>query len=119
MSALGEQQACAVQQRTSGLPAGADMCGALADVCFAPKADSCTGTNGRRVALERLRGNLRAQTDSSRFFRLIDSAACQQLGSKPSPINAMILNEPVCDFHYFHDFDLIPIRSLARIFPYQ
>jgi len=31
----------------------------------------------------------------------------------------MVLNEPVSDFHDFHDLDLIPVRSLAWIFPDQ
>jgi hypothetical protein len=42
MSALGQKQTCAVQLVQSGmsaLPPKADMCGALAHVCFVPKAD--------------------------------------------------------------------------------
>ena len=39
MSALGQKQTCAVQNGMSALPPIADMCSALADVRFVPKAD--------------------------------------------------------------------------------
>ena len=39
MSALGQKQTFAVQKGVSALPPKADMCGALADVRFGPKAD--------------------------------------------------------------------------------
>ena len=39
MSALGQKQTCAVQKVMSALPPKADMCSALAHVCFVPKAD--------------------------------------------------------------------------------
>ena len=39
MSALGQKQTCAAQKVMSALPPKADMCGALAYVCFVPKAD--------------------------------------------------------------------------------
>jgi len=39
MSALGQKQTYALHQPMSALPPKADMCGALADVCFGPKAD--------------------------------------------------------------------------------
>ena len=39
MSALGQKRTCAAQKVMSALPLKADMCGALADVCFVPKAD--------------------------------------------------------------------------------
>ncbi len=39
MSALGQKQTYALQQAMSALPPIADMCSALADVCFGPKAD--------------------------------------------------------------------------------
>ena len=39
MSALGQKQTCAVQKGMSALPPIADMCSALADVRFVPKAD--------------------------------------------------------------------------------
>ena len=39
MSALGQKQTCAAQKVMSALPPKADMCGALARVCFVPKAD--------------------------------------------------------------------------------
>jgi hypothetical protein len=60
MSALGQKQTYALQQAMSALPPiatekadmpqmvmsalppKADMCGALADVCFGPKADICS-----------------------------------------------------------------------------
>ena len=39
MSALGQKRTFAVQKGMSALPPKADMCSALADVCFVPKAD--------------------------------------------------------------------------------
>ena len=42
MSALGQKQTCAAQKVMSALPPKADMCGALGDVRFVAKADSCT-----------------------------------------------------------------------------
>ena len=39
MSALGQKQTFAAHQPMSALPPKADMCSALADVCFGPKAD--------------------------------------------------------------------------------
>jgi len=39
MSALGQKQTHAVQHAMSALPPKADMCSAVADVCFGPKAD--------------------------------------------------------------------------------
>src|SRR5262245_34038427 len=39
MSALGQEQTCALQEPMSALPPKADMCGAIAHVCFGPKAD--------------------------------------------------------------------------------
>ena len=39
MSALGHKRTCAVQKVMSALPPKADMCFALAHVCFGPKAD--------------------------------------------------------------------------------
>jgi hypothetical protein len=39
MSALGHKQTFAVQKGMSALPPKADMCGALAYVCYGPKAD--------------------------------------------------------------------------------
>ncbi len=39
VSALGQQQTCAVHQPMSALPPIADMCGALVHVCFGPIAD--------------------------------------------------------------------------------
>src|SRR5215510_10473938 len=41
MSALGQKQACAAQNRMSALPPKADTCSALAHVRFGPIADSC------------------------------------------------------------------------------
>jgi len=38
MSALGQKQTWAVHQLMSALPPKADMCSALAHVCFGPKA---------------------------------------------------------------------------------
>ena len=40
----------ASQLKMSALPPKADMCGALADVCFGPIADSCTAANRSFVA---------------------------------------------------------------------
>ena len=39
MSALGHKRTCAVQKGMSALLPKADMCGALAHVCFVTKAD--------------------------------------------------------------------------------
>jgi hypothetical protein len=39
MSALGQKQTFAAHQPMSALPPKADMCGALAHVCFGPIAD--------------------------------------------------------------------------------
>jgi hypothetical protein len=39
MSALGHKQTCAPQKIMSALHPKADMCGALANVCYVPKAD--------------------------------------------------------------------------------
>ena len=39
MSALGHKRTFAVHQPMSALPPKADMCGAIADVGFGPKAD--------------------------------------------------------------------------------
>src|SRR5262245_25844245 len=39
MSALGQKQTYAVQNRMSALPPIADMCSAIRHVCFGPKAD--------------------------------------------------------------------------------
>jgi hypothetical protein len=39
MSALGQKQTCAVQNGMSALPPKADICSALAHVCFGPIAD--------------------------------------------------------------------------------
>ena len=39
MSALGHKQTVAAQKRMSGLPLKADICSALANVCYGPKAD--------------------------------------------------------------------------------
>jgi len=41
MSALGQKQTFAVQERMSALPPKADMCGATKDVRYGPKADIC------------------------------------------------------------------------------
>jgi len=40
-----QKQTYAVQNGKSALPPKADMCSAIADVCFGPIADSCTATN--------------------------------------------------------------------------
>ena len=53
MSALGQKQTFAVQNVMSALPPKADMCGALAHVCFVPKADIGAITTDR--AAKRLR----------------------------------------------------------------
>ena len=42
MSALGQKQTYAVQNRMSALPPKAHMCSAQAHVCFGPEADSCS-----------------------------------------------------------------------------
>ena len=47
MSALGHKRTYAVQYLMSALPPKADMCGALAHVCFVPIADSCSAAKVR------------------------------------------------------------------------
>ena len=54
MSALGQKQTCAVQLGMSALPPIADMCGAVAHVCFVPIADI-----GRLRAVRQQRGYAR------------------------------------------------------------
>ena len=44
MSALGQKQTCAAHQVMSALPPKADMCSAIRDVRFVPKADSCAAS---------------------------------------------------------------------------
>ena len=55
MSALGQKRTFAVQNGMSALPPIADMCGALAYVCFVPKADSCTAANSITIRSPRRR----------------------------------------------------------------
>ena len=57
MSALGQKQTCALQNVMSALPPKADMCSALANVCFVPKATSAFGalTPFDSVYINRLR----------------------------------------------------------------
>ena len=49
MSALGQKRTYAVQKGMSALTPKADMCSALAYVCFVPIADICT-TRGSTVS---------------------------------------------------------------------
>jgi hypothetical protein len=49
MSALGQKQTFAVQKNMSALLPKADMCGALAHVCFVPIADICNALAPRRL----------------------------------------------------------------------
>src|SRR5262245_59643246 len=59
-----QKQTFAVQKGMSALPPKADMCGALADVCFGPKADITSldhfvglgQQRGRNSKVKRLRG---------------------------------------------------------------
>jgi len=55
MSALGQKQTYAVHHPMSALPPKADMCSALADVCFGPKADINSFDHLVGAALYRLR----------------------------------------------------------------
>ena len=52
MSALGQKQTFALQQAMSALPPKADMCSALGDVRFVPKANSCTAAKPPRFSGE-------------------------------------------------------------------
>ena len=52
MSALGQKQAFAVENAMSALPPKADMCGALAHVCFVPIADMREMIKSRQMATE-------------------------------------------------------------------
>src|SRR5215475_11037252 len=79
MSALGHKQTCALQTGMSALPPKADMCSALAHVCFGPKADIVTlfdhlvGTGEQRrrhCEAECLRG--RQIHDQIKSGRLLD-----------------------------------------------
>ena len=88
MSALGQKQTCAAQKVMSALPPKADMCSALADVGFVPKAD---------IATHSITSSARASTDGgivrpSAFavLRLITSwylvAACTGRSAGFSPL---------------------------------
>ena len=52
MSALGQKQTFAVQKNMSALLPKVDMCGALAHVCFVPKADMREMIKSRQMATE-------------------------------------------------------------------
>ena len=49
MSALGHKQTYAVQKGMSALPPKADICGAITNVRFVPRADSCDAADGVAV----------------------------------------------------------------------
>ena len=78
MSALGQKQTFAVQNGMSALPPKADMCGALGDVRFVPKADISSFDHLVGAALYRLRHSdpelLRGLEvdDQLHFCRLLD-----------------------------------------------
>ena len=65
MSALGQKQTCAAQKVMSALPPKADMCAALADVCFVPIADIPASQRGARLPVDiyRAGGRTMASTD--------------------------------------------------------
>src|SRR5262249_41811375 len=48
---------------------------------------------------------------------LLRSIASQQPRSEPTPINTVMLDQPVGDFHYFYEIYLVAIRRCARILP--
>src|SRR5262245_9076595 len=50
MSALGQKRTCALQWAMSALPPKADMCSALADVRFGPKADINSAERRRQLS---------------------------------------------------------------------
>jgi hypothetical protein len=58
MSALGQKQTCAAHKVMSALTPKADMCGALADVCFVPKADIPSLFDHLVGAVEERAGNI-------------------------------------------------------------
>jgi hypothetical protein len=45
MSAMGQKQTLTTARAMSALPPKADINGCIFDVCFVPKADSCTAAN--------------------------------------------------------------------------
>jgi hypothetical protein len=52
MSAKGHKQIYAPQKAMSALPPKADVCGALACVCYGPKADSASRRFARDLSLQ-------------------------------------------------------------------
>ena len=56
MSALGQKQTRAPQKAMSALPPKADMCGALAHVCFVPIADIVSNSGQQKTPEHFARG---------------------------------------------------------------
>jgi hypothetical protein len=113
----------------SAFPPGADIAERDHHVRFVPKADIepliRSDKSGHRASSANGIISFRSCNPgervfaSSRFSRLIDSTASEQRSSEPSPIDPVVLNEPVRNFHHFDEIDLIAIRSLTRILPDQ
>ena len=67
MSALGQKQTFAVQNSMSALHPIADMCSALAHVCFVPKADMAA----KLLSLDLLDVRQHPRFVEERFFRTV------------------------------------------------
>src|SRR5262245_60473209 len=77
MSALGQKQTCAVQLVMSALSPKADMCSALANVCYGPKADILL----RRPLLDRQGSSFCAGVTSSNLVPIDHVPPCLQIVS--------------------------------------
>ena len=71
MSALGQKQTCATHKLMSALPPKADMCSALAHVCFGPKADMC---NANRHVRFTPNSDIKCDVWDVRFGPIADTA---------------------------------------------
>ena len=102
MSALGQKQTFALQKGMSALPPKADMCSALADVRFGPKADitfELTDEAEFGIHLQ-WRGKCRTGPCHSVFLDLIEKprmkTACQHpFDPITAPKNSMLFNVSV------------------------
>jgi hypothetical protein len=75
MSALGQKQTWTVHQLMSALPPKADMCSALAHVCFGPKADIQDDVNEKERppcgGLPKVMSRLRSRSSSCPRLRCL------------------------------------------------
>jgi hypothetical protein len=72
---LGQKQTSALQKAMSALPPKADMCGALAHVCFGPIADSCGAAKSQCFATQdRVRSALKGKGVPNDFLKYVTLA---------------------------------------------